>query len=163
MRQYASFHERQRLGTWVFALLGAIALGGISIAIVQIGTGRPVGNQPMSNTGLIVVDGLVSVLVPTLLMLLRLEVQTEFEGVRVLYRPFVNRLIRFEDIASAQAVTYNPLLEYGGWGIRGFGKKIAYNAQGNRGVLVTLKSGGTVLLGSQQPEDLEAAIRSGLR
>lgn len=72
-------------------------------------------------------------------------------------------MIRFEDIASVQAVTYNPLLEYGGWGIRGFGKKIAYNAQGNRGVLVTLKSGGTVLLGSQQPEDLEAAIRSGLR
>lgn len=89
MRPYASFHERQRLGTWVFALLGAIALGGISIAIVQIGTGHPVGNQPMSNTGLIVVVGLVSVLVPTLLMLLRLEVQTEFEGVRVLYRPFV--------------------------------------------------------------------------
>lgn len=163
MRQQASFHETQRLGTWVFALLGTFAVAGISMAIIQIGTGRPVGNHPMSNAGLLVVVGIISLLFPAFFMLLRLEVQTEFDGVRVLYRPLVNRLIRYEEIASAQAVTYNPLLEYGGWGIRGFGKKIAYNARGNRGVLVTLKNGGTVLLGSQQPEELEAAIRSGIR
>lgn len=163
MRQQTPFHERQQLGTWVLALMGVVALVGVAMVVVQIGLNRPVGNHPMSNLGLVLFVAVFLLVVPGLIIFVRLDVETEFDGVRVQFRPFVNRLIRYDEIASVEAVTYNPLLEYGGWGIRGFGKKIAYNARGNRGVLVTLKNGGTVLLGSQEAESLEAAIRSGLR
>jgi hypothetical protein len=50
--------------------------------------------------------------------------------------------------------------EYGGWGVKGWSRrKIAYNVRGDRGVLLTLVDGRTVLLGSQRAADLEAAIR----
>jgi hypothetical protein len=68
--------------------------------------------------------------------------------------------IPLAEIASAEAVRYNPLLEYGGWGIR-FGRTgVAYNMRGNEGVQLVLKNGRRVLLGSQRAAELAATIRS---
>ena len=45
------------------------------------------------------------------------------------------------DVAYAEARTYAPLREYGGWGIRGLSRKRAYNVSGNRGVELSLVDG----------------------
>lgn len=83
------------------------------------------------------------------------------EGVRVQFGyivPLYVRRIRLEDIDNVSSTTYQPIPDYGGWGIRGFGSRVALNARGDRGVLLTLGSGATVLIGSQRPEELAAAI-----
>ena len=72
--------------------------------------------------------------------------------------PLYRRQIALREIASAEAVTYAPLADYGGWGIRGRGRSIALNARGNRGVRLTLLDGRRVLVGSQQPEELANAL-----
>lgn len=96
---------------------------------------------------------------PLLIALTRLVVEVERDAVLVRYRPFfVRRRIPLAEIASADAVTYRPLREYGGWGIRGIGRRRAYNARGDRGVQLVLTDGRRVLLGSQVPEQLAAAI-----
>ena len=58
-------------------------------------------------------------------------------------------------------MTYSPLVEYGGWGIRGWGKNVALNARGNRGVRLMLMDGRRVLVGSQRAEELAAALGAG--
>jgi len=128
----------------------------------QIIRGQPVGNKPPDalTIAFLVIGGIG---VPALIFFMKLIVETTFEGVRVRFVPFVNRLIRYDEIRSAEAKSYSPLREYGGWGIRGVGKKIAYNARGNEGVLLTLKDGGTIMLGSQRAPELEQAIRAGLK
>ena len=73
--------------------------------------------------------------------------------------PLYRRRIALADIASAEAVTYSPLAEYGGWGIRGFGSSVALNARGNRGVRLTLRDGRRVLIGSQRAGELAEALR----
>lgn len=73
--------------------------------------------------------------------------------------PLYRRRIARREIASAEAVTYSPLAEYGGWGIRGWGPSVALNARGNRGVRLTLQDGRRVLVGSQQPDELAEALR----
>jgi hypothetical protein len=67
------------------------------------------------------------------------------------------------EVRQAEAVQYRPIAEYGGWGIRGFGKKRALNTRGNRGVLLTKIDGSTILIGSQKPRELlEALARVGV-
>jgi len=72
--------------------------------------------------------------------------------------PLYRRRIRLADIAAARADTYAPLAEYGGWGIRGWGRNVALNARGDRGVRLMLTDGRRVLVGSQRAEELAAAL-----
>jgi hypothetical protein len=65
---------------------------------------------------------------------------------------------RWEDILSAEAITYLPLRDYGGWGIRFGPKGKAYNVCGNRGVQLTFTNGSRLMIGSQRAEELAAAI-----
>ncbi len=75
-------------------------------------------------------------------------------GLVTLYR----RSFAFETIQSAEVVTYNPIREYGGWGIRGI-PVTCLNARGNRGVKLKLKDGKSMLIGSQKPEELYARLK----
>lgn len=67
--------------------------------------------------------------------------------------------IAIDGIQSVEPVTYRPLAEFGGWGIR-FGRDgtNAYTARGNRGVRIE-KAHRRYLIGSQRPEELAEAIR----
>ena len=72
--------------------------------------------------------------------------------------PLYRKRIALPKIAAAKTVTYSPVAEYGGWGIRGWGENIALNAHGNQGVRLTLQNGSRVLVGSQRPDALTQAL-----
>ena len=92
---------------------------------------------------------------------LKLNTQVTGEGIQIKTLYVVSRLIRFDDIASAEDVQYRPIRDYGGWGIR-FGRNgMAYNMSGDRGVVLKLKNGKRILIGSQRSAELAATIKSG--
>jgi len=62
------------------------------------------------------------------------------------------------ELSRAEAVEYRPVREYGGWGVRGVGRRRAFSARGTRGVLLTRRDGSTLLVGSQEPRRLLAAL-----
>ena len=97
-----------------------------------------------------------------LIWVARLETEVRQDGLYIRYVPFHRRFKRFkaEDLSEYHARTYRPVLEYGGWGIRCGWKGRAYNVSGNRGVQLVFRDGRRVLIGSSQPPELEAAIRS---
>jgi hypothetical protein len=66
--------------------------------------------------------------------------------------------VPFRSVARAEAVVYRPVRDYGGWGIRGSMRRRALNARGNQGVLITRTDGSTLLIGSQTPRALLAAL-----
>ena len=74
------------------------------------------------------------------------------------YSPFANRRISTEEIIHVESCTYQPIREFAGWGIRGWGDRIAYNVSGNTGVELTLVDGRRVLIGSQRADELAVAI-----
>lgn len=120
---------------------------------------------------LLVASGLIRdlmgpVLVLALLIffaLARLVVRVSPEGLDVEFHPLTHRHIPLTDIASCEARVYRPMREYGGWGIRWGWKGRAYNIRGNRGVQLTLRSGESVLLGSQREDELASVIRQQMR
>jgi hypothetical protein len=94
-----------------------------------------------------------------------LRIEVSQQGLHVRFFPFHlrPRTIDLESIESVQAVTYSPLRDYGGWGIRyGPGSK-AYNVSGDKGVILHFKNGKRLLLGSQRHEALAAAIQAACR
>jgi hypothetical protein len=85
------------------------------------------------------------------------------DAVTVRFGVFYRTQVPLAEIRQAEAVEYRPIAEYGGWGIRGFGKKRALNSRGNRGVLLTRVDGSTLMIGSQEPRRLlEALARAGV-
>ncbi len=80
------------------------------------------------------------------------------QAVEVRFGVLYRSLIPIADLAQAEAVAYRPIREYGGWGIRGFGRRRALNMRGDRGVLLHRKDGSTILIGSQKPRELLAAL-----
>jgi hypothetical protein len=85
------------------------------------------------------------------------------DGVTVRFGFLYKTRVPFTEIARAEAVTYRPVHDYGGWGIRGMGRRRALNMRGNEGVLLTRVDGSTLLIGSQKPRELLAALaRSGV-
>lgn len=154
-----TFSEVQRFTQpWLWAVV-VVATAAVWVAFVAAAAGSD--DDPLWVLAVLVV--VVGVGLPVLFALARLTVTVRADGVEIRYRPFVRRTITFDQVAAVEAVTYRPLREYGGWGIKGWSRrKIAYNVRGDRGARITLVDGRTVLLGSRRPDELAAAIAQGL-
>lgn len=92
---------------------------------------------------------------------LRMQTTVTPEALTVRYGLLGSTRIALREIARAEAVVYRPVRDYGGWGLRGFGRRRAINVRGDRGVLITRRDGSTLLVGSQQPRRLLAALAAG--
>lgn len=153
------FHETQRFRQWwLVFLVGGIVLLMWGTFIQQIGRGRPVGNNPMSDWGVWVLWLLLGIGLPVVFSRARMETTVYPDRIDIHLWPLARRIIPAADIASVAARDYRPLREYGGWGIRGFGSNRAYNVSGDQGVELALTNGNRVLIGSQRPEALATAI-----
>jgi hypothetical protein len=162
-RNSAEYEEVQRPPLWVMMILCA----GIAAAwatLLPSALGIPIGQNPPPVALAWTLFAICGVVVPVLLLGMRLITRIEQKGVRVRFWPFVNWLIPFREIKSAQAKTYRPIPDYGGWGIRfGAGGKRAYTISGNTGVELQLKGGRTVLIGSKNAEQLANLLTSYLK
>ena len=151
MRVNCHFREEQRFRQpWLLAIL--------ILPFIPLVLSRSWGNPPVPDVGF-----MLSIVFPGafLLWFLNLKLVTEVRDDE-LYVKFEflwrARRIPLSRIRSAAAVNYNPLLDYGGWGIRCGRKGMAYNVSGNRGVLLELDEGRPVLVGSQRAEELARAV-----
>ena len=154
------FSEKQRFPRQIsYALLAppCIMLG---LLIWQVVLGHKWGKQPMSNGNVI---GWTIFLWAIYFRLITVRLVIDVRegeltvGLRGLWRA---RRIPLNDIQSVETVTFNPIRDYGGYGIRSGRNERAYIARGNQGVRLKLTNGAALVLGSQRPEEL-AAVLSG--
>ncbi|MEO1222801.1 MAG: hypothetical protein AAFX92_01115 [Pseudomonadota bacterium] len=89
---------------------------------------------------------------------LMLVTSVEADHLEIQFRPFARRRIGRSEIAEFEVVTYRPLRQWGGWGIRMRGADRAYTMSGDRAVQLKLTNGNTVLVGSNCPELLHDAL-----
>lgn len=156
---------------WLWLVAGVSPIIIIALAVyavyVQIILGKPFGNKPISDTALIIVAACIILFDIALLALVltsKLITEVRRDGLYIRYFPFHLSFhkIPLENLDKAEPLTYSPLGEYGGWGIRYTRNGKAYNPLGNRGVKITYKDGTHILIGSQRPEELAEAIQSKL-
>lgn len=156
------FREEQRFrAPWLWLLILLVVAVNWWTFVQQIVLGKPVGNRPGPNWLVWLTWLLFGVGLPLFFYRLALVVEVHDDAVYVRFKPLINRRIPADEIQEAEVTTYRPIREYGGWGVRGVGRRnVAYNVSGNRGVRLTLRDGSRVLIGSQRPEALAAAIAS---
>jgi len=159
------YFKQQRLT----ALLPAAALFMIAFFAYamyeQFVMGRPFGDEPMSDTGLGVIGPfyiLLGVLFLWLYISGKLVTEVRPDGVYVLFHPLHRSPRHFPvpTIEKSETMTYRPIRDFGGWGIRHGRKGRAYNVYGNRGAYLTLIDGKRVLIGSQKADILADSIQS---
>lgn len=131
----------------------------------QLVLGKPWGDNPMSKTGLLITGICLIAGVGALVAIIfsgSLITEVRSDGFYYRFSPFVNRLKRIpiEQIASTEAKKFNPILNYGGWGIRRslFRRTTVYNISGNKGVLITLKTGRRFMFGTQRLDEMRKAL-----
>ena len=132
----------------------------LGVLIWQVVFGHPWGKQPMSNGNVI---GWTIFLWAIFFRLITVRLVTEArdgELVISLRGFWRSRRILLYEIRSAEVISYDPVRDYGGYGIRTgrFGK--AYIAAGTQGVRIKLASGATVVVGSQRSEELADILSS---
>jgi len=159
------YSEEQRFRQiWILLLVGFIAILAWYSFLLQIVIGEPFGTNPAPDILVLILLVIFGIIFQVWFLVMRLEVQVTRTDLRFRMFPLHIqwREVPLATIVKAEAVTYRPILEYGGWGIRIGKKGWAYNVSGNRGVQVTLEDGKSFLLGSLQPERLASAIQSGM-
>ncbi len=149
------FQEIQRFALWVDGLMLGVGL------VLPVGLWLTLGRDPAALPYLACT---VPAMVLLWLALFRMKTEVDAIEVKVTFGwiPTYRRRIPLGDIIKAEPVQYNPILDYGGWGIRGI-PVAALNTRGNRGVRLTLREGRTLLIGSQVPDKLAKAIRPAAR
>ena len=159
-REVQRFHQ-----TWLWSLLiladaGIIVFFGHAL-VEQVVLDRAWGARPLSDAALLW-TGLGAMAfalgVTVLIYAMRLVTEVRSEGLHLRFLPFRSRLVRYEDIHGCEAVSYRPLADYGGWGIRYGRQGKALTVKGNRGVLLDMVEGRRLLIGSQRADELASHI-----
>ncbi|UZT99071.1 hypothetical protein ODZ84_05745 [Chryseobacterium fluminis] len=61
---------------------------------------------------------------------------------------------------SLDVIEYNPLSDFGGWGIRKNGNAKCYSTSGNFALRIKYKEGNNILLGTLKPDELKTYLDS---
>ena len=142
------FKEEQRFTQW-WLWLGIISLGMCFIfgTIQQIFFNIPFGNNPMSNSGLILFL-LFYIIFAVIFGLLKLETKINETGIYYRFYPIHIKFksIKWEKVKVTQVIKYRPIFNYGGWGI----KHGSFTVKGNIGIQLTLINGKKILIGTQK-------------
>jgi len=146
---------------WLWFIVLGISSIAIYSVVEQLILGRPFGDSPASDSLVLAVGIIFGVALPVLFYGMNLTTEVREDGLSYRLFPFHRSFQRIgsSDIRHGQSVSYRPLRDYGGWGIRYGADGKAYNVSGNRGVRLELRDGRRILIGSQRPEDLAAAVQ----
>lgn len=94
----------------------------------------------------------------------RLDTTIDQTGVTIQFVPFHRKPKHYpwDEITRAYVRKYNPIFEYGGWGMRDsfIMKNKAFNVSGDRGLQLEFANGQKLLIGTQLPAEVEEMLKS---
>ena len=164
-RNEVLYFEKQRfrqIWVWLCILIGPAALLWLLITEVfdiLVNRGNP--GDILLPLAIFIIFGVVF---PLFFYIIGLDTKLKNDGLYIRFKPFHFSWVvfKFREIETAEAVTYSPLKEYGGWGIKYGRKGKAYNVSGNKGVMLALTKGNSVLIGSLRHEALAQLVNENL-
>jgi len=132
---------------WIWTLLAIAALPVLAVVAIR----GPVPSALIALFLLLAIGVLVA--------FARLVVDVDREAITVAFHfPWPKRTIPISEVRSAEVMTYRAFLDYGGYGVRLGLRGWAWSVSGNQGVLVESTNGSRLMIGSQRPKELVAAI-----
>jgi hypothetical protein len=155
------FKERQRFRqVWLWVIILGVAILFWAGFVYQVILGGGFGNRPLADTQLAIIAALVGIGLPYFFYKMSLTTEVVPGELRVRFWPFHLKpvTIALHELRDYKRITYNPIPDYGGWGIRWGFKGKAYNVYGNEGVKLYFYNKTSLLIGTQKPDELFKAI-----
>ena len=155
------FKEEQRFRqVWLMVLLGFSLLVPVSLIINEYIK----DNTSMTTNEFL--GSLIGIIASVLLIFIfKLSTRIDEKGIHYQFFPFhfSMKTLLWSEITKAEVRTYDPIGEYGGWGLRySFNKKKgnAVNVSGDIGIQLTLKNGKKLLIGTQKKEAVSRVLKT---
>lgn len=156
------FKEEQRFtqGYTLIILITSLILP-LSLVLVEYSK----ENSTMTVTDLLVTTVAILSIIG-LLFLFKLNTRIDENGIHYRFFPFHFRTktITWKELNTAYTRKYQPILEYGGWGLRaGFfnkSKGTAFNVSGNLGIQLEFSNGKKILIGTQKKEVVDRVLKT---
>ena len=152
MNKEILFSEKQKFKQWWIWLI-LLGLNGICLfgVFTQIIGGQQFVDQPMSNTGLLIITAL-TLLLTLFFFNLHLDTIIKRDEIYVRFFPYHFKFKHYtwDTLTTSYVRQYSPLSEYGGWGLR-FG---AFNVSGNKGLQLKFTNNKKLLIGTNKPDEL---------
>ena len=155
------FRERQRFTQfWLWVVILGVSFIFWVGFIYQVLGGGSYGARPVSDVQLSILFVLIGLGLPYFFYSMSLTTEVLPGMVQVRFFPFHLKPVQIplHLVRDFEKVTYNPIAEYGGWGIRWTFSGKAYNTSGNKGVKLYFYNRKSLLIGSQRPNELFEAI-----
>lgn len=157
------FKEEQRFTqTWLIVLLAVSVLVPIGIICKEYfkeDTTMTTNEFVLTNLGI-----LISI---SFIFLFKLTTRIDEKGIHYQFFPFhfKLRLISWNEISKATIRTYDPIGDYGGWGLKGGSlwnksKGKAINVSGDIGIQLELVNGKKLLIGTQKKEEAKRVLET---
>ena len=163
------YRERTWAPAWAMVALAVaflLSVGSLVNTLFQHGVlGQPMPDESLSPLGVVLLaSGVLIFFVAMTSLFMCLDVEVRSDHLFVAFGPvhLVRKRIRYRDIESVVGVTYRPIREFGGWGIRPGRGKTAWTIRGNQAVIVTLRSGKEVYVGSRFPQRLAGRVKAAI-
>jgi hypothetical protein len=152
MKSTILFQEKQQFRQWWLWLLLTAITGFLFLKTVLW---HDYGNM---NSTTMLFPLTIMALVVLLFWFIKLETKIAEEGIYVSFFPLLlaTKFYSWEKIENAFIKKYNPILDYGGWGIR----MGAYNVSGNMGLQLEFKNGNKLLIGTQKAEEIQIIVNN---
>ena len=151
------FIEQQRFTQlWIIVLIIFSTIVPVGIILTEA--------KSMESSELVIALSVV-ILAPAIIFLFKLKTRIDEKGIHYRFIPFhlKTQLIPWSDIDKIYVRNYDPISEYGGWGIKGgslWNKKkgTAVNVKGDVGIQLELKNNKKLLIGTQLRNQVENTI-----
>jgi hypothetical protein len=151
----AEFYEEQKFTQkWILVVLCIISGGVFALAVLVL-------FQKKSGVWPPILMILVVIVFVTAFRSLTLQCKITGDAIAYRFFPLQGgfKVIRRSVILNLEVVTYKPLSDYGGWGIRMSRKGMAYTVKGDKGLLITLDSQKNILIGTSKPEEMRSFLK----
>ena len=149
------FKETQKMTQWWLWAILMSTTGIVLWEIVAETTSRQLSWAEFVSNPELWSSALILILVLVFFYLLSLKTEVDPERIQIHYFPMWRTHIRLNEVASAEIIKYG----FVGYGIRfSFRYGTVYNAKGNMGLQIVKKNGSKILIGTQCPEELKAAV-----
>ena len=154
------FKEEQTYrGTWVMYLILLLEIPTLVLVSVLVLTGE--SSERMEGMIALIAVFSVMALVMGLIFNIKLETRVDEKGIHYKYFPFVKwSLIEKHEIRKADVISFSPLTDHGGWGIKGNKSTKAYTVIGDTGLSIDLGEKKKILIGTQKPKELSEFIEN---
>ena len=153
------FKEEQRFTqTWLIVLLSISTIIPLIIIVAEYYKGKTTLNELLLTIGIVVVScGFI--------FFFKLKTRIDEIGIHYQFLPFHLSLktINWTEINKAYVKTYDPIGDFGGWGLKGGSlwnksKGKAINVSGDIGIQLELKNGQKLLIGTKKENEAKQVL-----